>query len=201
MADRKRGFRLAGLGALCTLALATAACGNRVPGTPLAAAATTPNRHGAPSVPNPIDASRFLPKPCTTLTPAQLDALNLAGPGTTDVPLANYTGPNCAWDAKDGTPVLMFGFVTSNKNGLADIYRGHDQGQFPGYFVVTTVDGFPAVFTSGVDARSKGFCTLLTGISDSLAILVDETTLGTGKDPCEGARHTTSLILSTLRGG
>lgn len=166
----------------------------------MAAMAPTPNRYGAPPVANPLDANRFLPKPCTALTPTQLDALGLAGPGTSDNTLDRYTGPNCAWAAKDGTPVVMFGFATANKNGLADIYRGHDQGQFPGYFVVTTVDDFPAVFTDGVDGRAKGFCTLLTGISDNLAIAVNEK-LDAGKDACEGARRTTSSILDTLRGG
>jgi hypothetical protein len=206
MVDRNCAFRAKRLAACCALALLATGCGSHVEGTPLpptdVSSSTTPPRHGAPQVANSVDVSRFLPQPCAALTAAQLQALTLDSPGRPDTTgaLAEYAGPGCTWDNKDVSVSVMFSFMTGNKNGLADIYRGHEQGQFPGYFDVTTVDGFPAVFTSGVDGRAKGFCSLHTGISDTLEILVDESTRA-GKDACAGAWQTTSLILKTLRGG
>ena len=187
------------------MGLLVTACGSHVEGIPLPPAAVTssdtPNHHGAPPVPHPVDASHFLAKPCAALTPAQLQTLRLDGPGKAETsgPLAEYAGPACSWRNAEPDSVT-FSFMTGNKNGLADIYRGHDQGLFPGYWIETTVDSLPAVYASDVDGRSASFCSLHTGISDTLEILVDES-LHAGKDACEGAKQTTSLIIKTLRGG
>ncbi|GAB3879108.1 DUF3558 domain-containing protein [Kibdelosporangium lantanae] len=159
------------------------------------------NRHNAPAVPNSVDATRFLTQPCAALVPSQLQVLELDSPGVpdTDSSEAHYSGPACTW-YRGGLPRGMVAFGTANKNGLADIYRAHEDGQFSGYWVETTVDGYPAVFTSSVDDRRQGFCSLITGISDTMTMLVSRD-LTVGQDACEPALRTTSLILKTLRGG
>jgi hypothetical protein len=42
------------------------------------------NRYGAPPVANPLDAAKFLPKPCAALTSQQLQSFNLPVSGEPD---------------------------------------------------------------------------------------------------------------------
>ncbi|GAB3902303.1 hypothetical protein GCM10029964_092510 [Kibdelosporangium lantanae] len=167
---------------------------------PLAVTSAT-NRHGAPAVANAVDASRFLTQPCAALTSSQLQTLRLDSPGVPDTnsSTAHYSGPACTWYNQGALTSGLLAFGTTNKNGLADIYRAHEDGWFSGYWVETTVDGYPAVFTSIADGRRQGFCSLITGISDTMTMLVSRD-LGVGQDACEPARQTTLLILKTLRG-
>lgn len=196
MNERTRFARLLAVGAV----MLVSGCAQRAQGIP--SAVSEPAHHNVPRVPHPVDATRFLAQPCAVLTSPQLGTLRLDDPGKPDTTssLARYSGPSCSWHNRNELTSVLVGFVTSNKAGLTDIYRGHDQGQFPGYWQETTVDGNPAVFSSIVDSRPQGFCTLVTGISDTLVVLVDRD-LHTGQDACESARETTSLLLNTLRGG
>jgi hypothetical protein len=182
------------------------ACTDRVQGTPLAGSAaptsSTPDRNGAPVVSSPIDASRFVAQPCAALTSAQLQTLNLPGPGVPDTnsSVANYSGPSCSWRNSEALSSAGVSFLTGTKNGLADIYRGHAQGQFPGYWVETTVDDYPGVFAGLVDARKDGTCELGVGISDTLVVLVDRHDQ-TGEKSCDQAKVAASMALKTIRGG
>jgi hypothetical protein len=200
----RRGLRTA-LVALA-LSLLTTACANQptgpvqtseTPSTP-----STLNRYGAPPVTNPLDATSFLTHPCAALTPVQLQGLDLLGPGEpdTDSSLANYSGPTCSWHNAKANHDLGVTFMTGNKNGLADLYRGHDQGQFPGYWIETDVDGYPGVFSDLADGRKDGFCTLHVGISDTLAVLIDRHD-GVGEKSCDEARAIASLVLRTIQAG
>jgi uncharacterized protein DUF3558 len=192
--------------ALLTFSLLTAACANQQPGMPQAqevsSASAAVDRHGAPPVTDPIDATRFLTQPCTALTNVQLQSLNLPGPGVPDLDshTANYAGPSCSWRNSETQSSVGVSFMTGNKNGLADLYRGRAEGKLPGYWVETTVDGYPGVFASLVDSRKNGICALSVGISDSLQILVDQQDL-TGEKSCDQATVTASLALKTMQGG
>nr|CEL18893.1 hypothetical protein [Kibdelosporangium sp. MJ126-NF4]CTQ95303.1 hypothetical protein [Kibdelosporangium sp. MJ126-NF4] len=94
---------------------------------------------------------------------------------------------------------MAISFMTGNRNGLADTYRAHVEDS-RGYWIETTVDGYPAVFYDNVDSRKIGNCALLVGISDTLAVLVDEQD-ELGEQSCDRAKQIAALMITTLRAG
>jgi hypothetical protein len=155
--------------------------------------------YGAPRVPAPLDATRLLPTPCDVLTPAQREELNLpAGHPDTDEPISKYAGPGCYWTNSDTRNTVGFGFMTTNKKGLSDTYRGRDR--FKGYFIPTDVDGYPAVFSDTGDYRQHGTCVLTTGIADTLTFQVSER--GTlGVKSCERLKGIAAMVVQTITTG
>lgn len=136
------------------------------------------------------------------LTPAQLVEFTVPEPGTpdTDSAIAKNAGPGCEWwrrDTEDGS-VLGVGFLTGNKNGLSDTYRGRDRFDF---FEETTVDGYPAVFDDFTDGRSRGDCNITVGISDTLTFRVREGAGPKGQIICDRTKQLASAVLTTLKAG
>jgi hypothetical protein len=196
------------IGAL-TLAIiaACASCSHSTDGTPAATSSggspatappTTPDTYGAPRVSSPLDASTYLAQPCAVLSTKQLVTLHFPARGKpdTDSETAKTAGPACTWQSD--TRATQSSFATGNKNGLSDVYRGHEQGYFE-FWEPTTIAGYPAVFNDPTDLRSAGACGLNVGISDTLTILV--AVEGSDADPCDPARQTASMIINTLKVG
>ncbi|HEV8557751.1 MAG TPA: DUF3558 domain-containing protein [Actinophytocola sp.] len=159
------------------------------------------NTYGAPRVSHPLDASRFLSRPCEVLTPAQLSALGVSKPGkaSTTGAIAEQVGPSCAWTAdREVDSTIGVGFVTGNKHGLSDTYRGRPTFA---YFEETTVDGYPAVFEDGVDSRPSGACNITVGISDTLTFGAGEVGGRKGQASCDRAKQVAGAVIVTLKAG
>jgi hypothetical protein len=183
---------------------ATATSGTTGPATSSSGPTTSGsgNRYGAPPVTNPLDVTKFLPKPCAALTPQQLRDFNLPAQGEpdTDSAIARHTGPSCGWTNSDTSTGIDVHFVTGNKNGLADVYRTHQEGDWKGYWEVTTVDGYPGVFTFTTDGRPRGSCNLFVGISETLAFAA--ATDGRLKEKsCDLAKQIAAAVVETLKRG
>lgn len=194
--------------------VAVSGCSDTQAGTPIASSATnktgpngpsrapsSSNDRGAPRVTNPLDASRFLPKPCEVLTAAQLQALNLPAPGKTDTdtPLAKAAGPACLWQNSDSRSTVGVALMSGNKNGLSDTYSVPERWA-KGYFEPTEVDGYPAVFNGSSDFRSQGDCQITVGITDTLAFSASES--GRLKErSCDRAKQVASMVIQTIKSG
>lgn len=155
----------------------------------------------APGVDNPLDASRFFTDPCTVLTQAQLTTFSITRPGVPETTggVAEEAGPFCTWIAADELgSATGVGFLTGNKNGLSDTYRGRDLFED---FRPTEVDEYPAVFANSPDLRSMGACTIVVGISDSLAIQATEQGELDAQGSCARAKQVAAAVLATIRGG
>ena len=150
----------------------------------------------------PLDVTRFLSQPCAVLTPAQLQSLALPSPGTpdTDSAIAKAAGPACAWQNSNGSTNGV-SFTTGNQHGLADLYRGHEEGKFAGYFEPTTVESYPAVFKDVADYRGQGTCALSVGVTDSLTFLTSELGSLKGSASCDRAKQVATAVVQTLKGG
>jgi hypothetical protein len=210
---RGRGTTLAVGGmatALIVMGCSTAADGTPVPATttstvdrsPTPSGTSSTTRYGAPKVTRPLDVSTYLTQPCTTLGPAQLTELSLPAPGKpdTDSALAKNVGPLCTWTNSAAGNTVGVGFISGNPNGLDDLYRGHEQGQFDGYWTETTIEDFPAVFLDATDGRRSGRCGLAVGISDTLVVRISEH--GQLKEKsCDRAKLIASAVVQTLKGG
>ncbi|MPZ80014.1 MAG: DUF3558 domain-containing protein [Actinophytocola sp.] len=155
----------------------------------------------APGVDNPLDASRFLTDPCTVLTRAQLATFDVTRPGIPETTggVAEQVGPFCTWHAAaELGSTIGVGFITGNKNGLSDTYRGRSQFED---FRPTEVEEYPAVFANSPDLRSKGMCTIVVGISDSSAIQATEVGELDETGSCERAKQVATSALATIREG
>jgi hypothetical protein len=159
------------------------------------------NTYGAPRVSHPLDAARFLVQPCAVLTPDQLTSFGISKPGkpTTTGAIAEQAGPFCTWTADpEVNSTVGVGFITGNKNGLADAYRGRATFSF---FEETTVDQYPAVFADGVDGRPSGTCSIGVGISDTLMFRASEHGGRKGQGSCDRAKQMAAAVIATLKAG
>jgi hypothetical protein len=156
--------------------------------------------YGAPRVSNSLDASRFLTRPCDVLSQTQLTSFGVSrlGKPDTDSQIAKQVGPGCTWNADpEVNSTIGVGFLTGNKRGLSDTYRGRSQFD---YFDETTVDGYPAVFADGTDGRPAGRCNITVGISDTLAFSASEQGGRKGQDSCDRAKQVAAAVIATLKG-
>lgn len=160
------------------------------------------DRHGAPQVANPLDATRYLTQPCAALTTQQLQGFDLPVQGRpdTDSAVARNSGPGCTWTNSDIAETVGVGFLTGNKNGLVDLYRANDEGTWKGYWEETTVSGYPAAFHFTTDARPQGSCNLAVGISDTLAFRVTEQGRLKGQS-CDRAKQIAAAVVATVKAG
>jgi hypothetical protein len=159
---------------------------------------------GAPAVKDPLDASRYLSQPCAILSATTLTGLKVSRPGIpdTDSPVAKTSGPQCVWHTDDQPVGQTYGvgFLTGNKNGLSDTYRGGKKA-FPGYFEPTEVNGYPAVFNDLTDDRANGSCNITVGISSSLAFRAGiEGSKDTGTRSCDLVKQLAVTVIQTLKG-
>lgn len=157
--------------------------------------------HGAPKVSDPLDASKYLTQPCSVLTTAQAQSFSQSNPGEPDVDsaLARGVGPGCDWGGETLNEEFRVGFLSGNKKGLDDTYRG--KAQYDAYFEETSVDGYPAVFSAATDARDRGECSVTTGISDSMAFHITWQGRLKGQASCDRAKEVASAVIQTIKGG
>jgi hypothetical protein len=91
------------------------------------------------------------------------------------------------------------GFLTANKNGLSDTYRG--KARFKGYFEPTEVDGYPAVFNDLGDYRNDGTCNITVGISDTSEFRVGVQYTKLGAKSCDRAKEAAAAVIKTVKKG
>ena len=168
-------------------------------GTTTTTGSAPDDTHGAPRVENPLKADNQLAEPCKALTDAQQKALGMADPDPSDPSQAESIGPYCGWNDDDtGRVTFLVGFLTPNKNGLSDIYRGNEMKKWE-YFEPTTIDGYPAVFADGRDRRDRGTCNVFVGISDTLVF--NSQIEFAGDKACDMAEELAGEVIATLKNG
>jgi hypothetical protein len=201
--------RKATLAAILLTGLTLSACsqstlgsGTPTPGfsAPDSPTGTSSSAAAAPQVSNPLDVSKFEKAPCLLLSAAQANQI-LTVTRTVTMPGAT-NNPICGWKDEGGAG-LSLGLVGGN-GGLSTVYRQHHPGD-PGYFIpIPSVGGYPALFASVADLRSKGTCTVAVGVRDDVAMSVNMDWVvqkpGQG-DPCQLAQKAAELAVATLKGG
>lgn len=153
-----------------------------------------------PTVPHKLDASRYITAPCSVLSSEQLSSFGMSGPGDRDTSsgFARYAGPTCGWTNREAMTGIGVGFTTANRNGLADLYRGHANGQFA-YFEPITVEGYPGVLADLTDSRDNGTCDANVAVNDHLTF-VAHLSGGNGPQSCEDAKRLAAAVLRTIEG-
>ncbi|MGH3860194.1 DUF3558 domain-containing protein [Actinokineospora sp.] len=155
--------------------------------------------YGAPRVSDPIEAAAFIENPCSVLTIDQTATLKLEKEGTPKD--LGSKDPYCTWNSDDDREHYTFGWLASNKNGLADTYRAdRSDPDFAAYFEPVTVSGYPGVFEDGKDRRDGGECNMVVGVRDELTFRVGSTR-GPGKKSCENIKAIAEQAIATMKTG
>ena len=185
------------------LGIAVAATGcSPVSGTP-SPTTNTSSRPSVPKVANSIETAKYQASPCGLLTTAQVVPYGITRPGNS-ADGTTALGPGCRWAAIPGSSFIVE-FITANTAGLTSLYINKDiivNGG--GYWVATTIQGYPGVFNSSLDDRKTGDCSLAVGVTDTLtynvAVTADKSTPQYG-DPCGMTSQIADMVLTTMRGG
>jgi hypothetical protein len=124
-----------------------------------------------------------------------LSGLSVRPPGS---PRGDTSGegltPGCTWHGDDGS--VSIGWLTNNKGGLSDTYRGRE---LEAYFLETTVENYPAVFVDDDDGRDNGRCGLVVGISDTLTYYVTVETNLDAEGSCGLAEQAATAAITTIK--
>lgn len=193
---------VAGTAALALLAGCDASGGTT--GTPTEAPQPTSGSNGAaaPKIQNPLDLAAFEADPCSTVTPAQVEAFGLTG--ITGRVNTSAPGPACAWVGSN-TPAKMapsVGILPEDTN-LSTILPKKDT-TYQVFEQLPDIQGYPSYIALSVDQRADGNCSVLTGVSDTKAILFTfQSEEGSPKfsDPCAAATEFADLAVTTIKAG
>nr|WP_279588986.1 DUF3558 domain-containing protein [Amycolatopsis granulosa] len=168
------------------------------------AASETParNRQLAPQVTDPLDAARLVAHPCDSLTADQLDRLGVAHKGNETV-VDTDGGKGCDWQYGLNLEwTIQVAFVMpGSRNGLQNEYDQNSAGWFDGgYFVPTSVAGYPGVLSNVSDTRPHGRCDLAVGINDQMLLTTAVTGEAT-RDNCKAAANVAERVISKIKAG
>lgn len=154
---------------------------------------------GTPNVANPIDVAKFRTAPCTVLTAAQLQQLNVGASGKAD---SDANSPGCTWSDLQG-PSKMAPGVTFGPagHGLADVFSQKATYQY--FQQLPDIAGYPAVIALSADSRSQGNCDITIGVSNQQFIDVGVTVDTSASDataPCGRNQTVAADMIATLKG-
>ncbi|HEX7658162.1 MAG TPA: DUF3558 domain-containing protein [Pseudonocardiaceae bacterium] len=188
------------LGVVAAAALAGCSSGGDglAPSGTAATSATSAASSAAPKVTHPLDASKVLETPCSALTTSDLGGISVGA--ATGQPRQSDYGPGCDWQGTvyGASAGASIGWETIDKKGLSDYYT---QKSDAGYWIPTTVSGYPAVFADlNGDYRSTGSCTINVGVSDSLYFLATADSAPDGNTACQRARQAAADVIKNLGG-
>src|SRR5699024_3202716 len=168
-------------GLVCSCLLVLSACSSTdtgEPSTPQRSGSTEPSsspKHGAPSVPEPLDVHSIVADPCSALTKEQVGKF----PGTldkTDVSKTTYQDEKkttCRWIFKGDR--YSYGAVgggvvlpSETYQGLSSIYKARQEGSYE-VFQPLELAGYPAVINGSKAETSGGGCRVSVGLRNDTA--------------------------------
>jgi hypothetical protein len=137
------------------------------------ATSSTKSATAAPTVAEPLDASRYVADPCAILTPEKLASYGMNRTGKPDAPstTTDFGEPSCLWHGNAQSFNVAVSWLTSNNHGLADTYDLQESETWD-YFEAIEVEEYPAVFNYFSDDPQYGNCHVTVGISDRLVYTV-----------------------------
>ncbi len=189
----RRG-RLATVAALAALAVASCSSDKQevvptttTPTPPPVTQTTTPIAPSAPAVANPLDASDFVARPCTSLTKAQQRQYGIT---RTERTTLATEGESCFFHQADDDPYWV-AYASEVPAGLSALYRDHARGTWR-YWHPTELDGYPALAFGNIDPPA---CFFGVGVSDSLYFWVS----ASSDETCVKSRTVASTILANIK--
>lgn len=167
-----------------------------------------PNSSGVPKIKEPLDPAMFLDKPCDLLPK---DWAKAEGFKAGEQPDDAISGPSCSWStplgSEDDEGIIQVIIETVNQDrgagGLQAKYEDfQDYGSTRGgYFELTEVSGYPAVYHDTRDSRADGETYLSVGIQDDLVMTVDASAyFDQPEKAVSEAKAAAEQMMATLKG-
>jgi hypothetical protein len=163
------------------------------------------NRYGAPKVTQPLDVTKYIEQPCSTLTTAQVHGLNLAKAG---VPDQDAQGSTCTFSPKyDVVYDVAFNvhFDEGQPTGLANAYWYANGTAFTKNYMkrLPDIDGVPEV-TEPIQ-NTDGGCYIYLGATDQISFATG-VTVSSSAEPqyrmaCSIAQQLAKDVTETMRSG
>lgn len=186
----RRPFPAAILGVLM---VSLAACSSTTAGTATPTTSPTSAPSQAPKVAYPLDASAFLAKPCSVLTPTDTTALGLPDAHTSDN--SDKLGPGCVFSA--GGASIGIDWEVVDTNGLSAIYQLMSK---QAYWIPMPIEGYPAVEADSSDSRaSLGECVVNVGVNDRLFFIASSDGAKGADAACLMAEHAAGAVVRNLK--
>lgn len=163
------------------------------------APSTNDTGSAAPRVADPLDVSALRRDPCTALSAAQVEQLNLL-PGEQDSTSARKSFCVYKYNDESGSSVSVR-HEDKLVNGLSGVY---ERKNALGYFEPTQVSGYPAAYASPNDSRTDGICQLHVGLTDTFVVSVFSRLSTYTRDypkGCEVTKITAEAMIKNLKGG
>lgn len=151
----------------------------------------------APTVSDPLDASKFEANPCSALTADQLANISLTNLHSS--PTSSVGDPLCTWSDETSSDSIGVTWMSTPGSGLSLDYS--EKSSFA-YFQPTMVGSYPAVFDDVADLRAQGTCALSVGVSNTLAFIAkyDSESAATKTQACQLAKQAASQVIKNLGG-
>jgi hypothetical protein len=189
---------------LLAAALVASACSSGAP-EPTAPAKTTNPRTdptaststaSAPRVHKPLDATRLITAPCSSLTITNAQSLQIVNPTSQPVAVAGSPA-GCTWSG-DGGGSIAIAWQTADPHGLSDLYA---TSSTIAYWHPVNVAGYPAAYGDTIsDGRSQGDCVLYTAVSDQIYFISQFDNPLNPKQSCALAKNAAEDVIANLQG-
>ncbi len=191
------------MAAIAVTGCATTEAGTAVPAPDPPSNGSTEAGPAAPTVADPLDASKYVADPCAVLTPAQLASYGVirTKPGAPSSS-SDFSQPSCLWYGSAQSINLSVSWLTSNKNGLADTYDIQYGGSETwDYFEETEVEEYPGVFNYFSEDPEHGNCHVTVGISERLVYTVSIQGQGNidAQTSCDRVEEAAEAVIHTLK--
>lgn len=190
--------------ALLAAALFTSACTSATP-EPTAPTDTADSRAdttaatstaSVPPVNRPLDATKMIDAPCTSLTIANAQNLHIVNPTSQSVAVADAPA-GCTWGG-DGGGSIAIAWQTADPHGLSDLYA---RSSTIAYWQPIDVAGYPAAYGDTIsDGRSQGDCVLDTAVSNLLYFISQFENPLNPKQSCALAKQAAEDVIANLQG-
>lgn len=190
----------------CLLSILLASCSDEVGGAPESSPSKKPP---VPTVSEPLNADRYLSRPCDLIGRDSVKELGGQGAGEADVDselAKNLAGPNCTWDTADGWFDVTVGMVHRDKaadslKGIAGIYAERDRiAEFKPIEIPGSA-GYPAVIARETVNVEGGSCPIYVGISNDLTFIAGMTNRKNPDAACDESVKVAAAVLDTLKKG
>ncbi len=160
------------------------------------------NSAGAPKIQNPLDVKAFDADPCSTVTPAQVQAFGL--PGVNGRVNSTEAGAACVWlGASTAAKMAPGAGILREGTNLSTILPKKDV-TYQVFEEQPAVQGYPAYLALVADQRKDGGCDLLVGVSDERAMFFTFSSFdGSPRyaDPCAAVTEFANLAITTIKAG
>ncbi|HEY3690518.1 MAG TPA: DUF3558 domain-containing protein [Pseudonocardiaceae bacterium] len=148
-------------------------------------------------VDHPLAIDNYIADPCASLTADQGARFSATDAGR---PRLTVGLPSCDWSFGASGRISVNVAYDPYDWGLGGIEALHREGLLVGYYIPTSVEGYPAAYNAVGDGRPFGSCDLTVGTAPMVDVTVSFNS-ERGDDGCTAAKNLATAVIQTIRTG